>query len=134
MAQLTAAVTPPDREGPPAPLSGPARALLKDRMASHAQDMSQLVSAIMLLQYSEIITRGDKIAGDVNLGRPTSNDATELNASIPEKFFVRQDDLKAAAHNLATAGRTANPYLVAEAYGKLSENCVRCHADYRPRG
>ena len=102
-------------------------------MASHAQDMSQLVSAIMLLQYSEIITRADKIASDVNLSRPTSNDATELNASIPEKFFVRQDDLKAAARNLASAGRTGNPYLVAEAYGKLSENCVRCHADYRPR-
>jgi cytochrome c556 len=133
MAQLTQAITPPDRQGPPEPLSASARALLKDRMASHAQNMSQLVSAIMLLQYSEIITRADKIAGDVNLSRPTSNDATELNASIPEKFFVRQDDLKAAAHNLAIAGRTGNPYLVAEAYGKLSENCVRCHADYRPR-
>ena len=133
MAQLTQAITPPDRPDPPEPLSPTARALLKDRMASHAQDMSQLVSAIMLLQYSEIITRADKIASDVNLSRPTSNDATELNASIPEKFFVRQDDLKAAAHNLAAAGRTGNPYLVAETYGKLSENCVRCHADYRPR-
>jgi cytochrome c556 len=102
-------------------------------MSSHAQDMSQLVSAIMLLEYSEIITRADKIAGDVNLSRPTSNDATELNSSLPEKFFVRQDDLKAAAHALASAGRTANPYQVAVSYGKLSENCVRCHADYRPR-
>ena len=102
-------------------------------MASHAQDMSQLVSAIMLLEYSEIITRADKIAGDVNLSRPTSNDATELNASIPERFFVRQDDLKAAAHALAAAGRTANPYQVADAYGRLSETCVRCHADFRPR-
>ena len=102
-------------------------------MSSHAQDMSQLVSAIMLLQYSEIITRADKIGSDVNLSRPISNDATELNSSIPERFFVRQDDLKAAAHALATAGRTANPYQVAKAYGGLSETCVRCHADYRPR-
>ena len=102
-------------------------------MSSHAQDMSQLVSAIMLLEYSEIITRADKIAEDVNLSRPTSNDATELNASLPEKFFVRQDDLKAAARGLAAAGRTANPYQVAQAYGKVSETCVRCHADYRPR-
>jgi len=133
MAQLTQAVTPPERPGPPEPLSPTARAILKDRMASHAQDMSALVSAIMLLEYSEIVTRADKIAGDVNLSRPISNDATELNASIPEKFFVRQDDLKAAARALANAGRTGNPYLVAETYGKLSENCVRCHADYRPR-
>ncbi len=133
MAQLTQAITPPERPGPPEPLSPTARVLLKDRMASHAQDMSALVSAIMLLEYSDIITRADKIAGDVNLSRPLSNDATELNASIPEKFFVHQDDLKAAARTLASAGRTGSPYLVAEAYGKLSENCVRCHADYRPR-
>jgi cytochrome c556 len=133
MAQLTQAITPPDREGPPEPLSLAARTLLQDRMSSHAQDMSQLVAAIMLLEYSDIITRADKIASDVNLSRPTSNDATELNASLPEKFFVRQDDLKSAAHVLANAGRTANPYQVAKAYGGLSETCVRCHADYRPR-
>lgn len=133
IAQLTQAITPPDRQGPPEPLSPTARVLLKERMSSHAEDMSQLVSAIMMLEYSDIITRADKIASDVNLSRPISNDATELNASIPEKFFVRQDDLKAAAHVLASAGRTANPYQVADAYGKLSETCVRCHADYRPR-
>ena len=133
IAQLTQAITPPDREGPPEPLSPMARVLLKDRMASHAEDMSQLVSAIMLLEYSDIITRADKIASDVNLSRPISNDATELNASLPEKFFVRQDDLKSAAHVLANAGRAANPYQVAKAYGGISETCVRCHADYRPR-
>jgi len=132
MAQLNQAITPPERVGPPEPLSPTARAILKDRMASHAQEMSGLVSAIMLLQYSDVVTRADRIAADVNLSRPITNDATELNASLPEKFFVRQDELKAAAHALANAGRTANPYLVAEAYGKLSENCVRCHADYRP--
>ena len=133
LAQLTQAITPPDREEPPEPLSKAARALLQDRMSSHAQDMSQLVSAIMLLEYSDIITRADKIGSDVNLSRPISNDATELNSSIPERFFVRQDDLKAAAHALAIAGRNANPYQVAKAYGGLSETCVRCHADYRPR-
>ena len=67
MAQLTQAITPPEREGPPQPLSPAARALLQDRMASHAQDMSQLVAGIMLLEYSDIITRADKIASDVNL-------------------------------------------------------------------
>ena len=59
---------------------------------------------------------------------------TNINQSgIPEKFFLRQDDLKSAAHVLANAGRTANPYQVAKASGGLSETCVRCHADYRPR-
>jgi hypothetical protein len=130
--QLTRAITAPDRPDPPEPLSNAAKAILRDRMSSHAEDMSDLVSAIMVLQYSRIIGRADKIAEDVNLSRPTSNDATELNASLPEKFFVRQDDLKAAARELSAAGRSANPYRVAEAYGQISETCVRCHADFRP--
>ena len=133
LAELAQAITPPDRDGPPEPLSLTAKALLKERMAMHAQDMSQLVSSIMLLEYAEISTDADKIASDVNLHRPTSNDATQLTESIPEKFFVRQDDLQTAARILAKAGRTANPDRVADAYGKLAETCVRCHADYRPR-
>jgi cytochrome c556 len=130
--QLTRAISAPDRPGPPEPLSPAARALLKERMASHAEDMSDLVSGIMLLEYSRIITRADKIAADVNLSRPITQDATELNASLPEKFFVRQDDLKAAARALSEAARSGNPYRVAEAYGRVSETCVRCHADFRP--
>ena len=130
--QLAQAIAAPDRTGPPEPLSGAARALLKQRMAAHARDMGELVTAIMLLEYDGIAARADKIAGDVSLSRPTTNDATELNASIPEKFFVRQDDLKAAARGLADAARSQNPYKVADAYGRVSETCVRCHADFRP--
>jgi hypothetical protein len=59
--QLTRAISAPDRPGPPEPLSPVAKALLKERMASHAEDMSDLVSGIMLLEYSRIITRADKI-------------------------------------------------------------------------
>ncbi|HVV48360.1 MAG TPA: cytochrome c [Polyangia bacterium] len=133
IAQLAQAITPPDREGPPEPLSPAARTLIKERMTSHAQDMSDLVSAILLFDCEQITERAEKIAADVNLSRPLTNDATELNASIPEKFFVRQDDLKAAARVLARSARLADPAKVSDAYGKLAETCVRCHADYRPR-
>ncbi len=131
-AQLAHALAAPDRPGPPEPLAPAAKALLRDRMASHARAMGDLMAAIMLLEYGPIASRADDIAADVNLSRPTTNDATELNAQIPEKFFVRQDDLKAAAHTLAEAARTYNPYKVADAYGRVSETCVRCHADFRP--
>lgn len=132
-AQLTQAISPPQRQDPPEPLSPAARAILKGRMASHARDMGGLVSAIMLLKYPEIAQRADAIAADVNLSRPVTHDATELNSSLPEKFFVRQDDLKAAARVLGDAARNLDPYRVANAYGRLSEGCVQCHADYRPR-
>lgn len=131
-AQLAQAIAAPDRAGPPEPLSPVAREILKKRMASHARDMGDLVSAIMVLQYDRIASMGDAIAADVNLSRPISKDATELNASLPEKFFVRQDELRARAKALADAARARDPYRVAAEYGHLSEGCVRCHADYRP--
>jgi len=101
-------------------------------MASHARDMGDLVSAIMILDYPGIVQRADSIAADVNLSRPISRDATELNASLPEKFFIRQDELRAGARALSSAARDLDPYRVAAEYGRLSEGCVRCHADYRP--
>src|SRR5450432_2629542 len=132
-AQLAQAVATPDHREVAEPLSPVARAILKDRMASHARDMGELVSAIMLLRYPTIAERADAIAADVNLSRPLTSAATELNAALPEKFFLRQDDLRAAARVLADAGRSEDPYRVATAYGGLSAGCVRCHADYRPR-
>jgi cytochrome c556 len=130
--QLARAITAPERVDPPEPLPPAARALLKDRMATHARDMSDLVSAIMLLEYSRISIRAEAIAEDANFSRPISGDATELNTQIPEKFFVRQDDLKTAARRLAAAANLHDPYKVADAYGRVSETCVRCHADFRP--
>jgi cytochrome c556 len=132
--QLAHAIAAPDRSASPEPLSPAAREILKTRMASHARDMGDLVSAIMLLDYPRISQKADGIAADVNLSRPITRDATELNASLPEKFFVRQDALRAGARSLAAAAREMDPYRVAAEYGRLSEGCVRCHADYRPGG
>ncbi len=132
-AQLAQAISQPARRDPPELLSPLVMATLKAGMASHARDMDKLVSAIMLLDYPDIAARAKAIAEDVNLSRPVSRDASELNASLPEKFFMRQDDLKAAARDLSAAASALNPYRVADAYGKVSEGCVRCHADYRPR-
>jgi cytochrome c556 len=132
-AQLAQAIATPPRRDAPEPLSPLAMAALKSRMASHARDMNQLVSAIMILDYPEIAQRANGIAANANLSRPLSMDASELNASLPEKFFVRQDDLRASARLLSTAASALEPFQVAAAYGKVSEACVRCHADYRPR-
>ena len=131
--QFAQAIAAPDRTTPPEPLSPAARDILKARMAHHARDMGDLVSAIMVLDYLRIEQRGDQIADDVSLARPVSRDATELNTSLPEKFFVHQDKVKVEARALSDAARAHDPYRVAEQYGRLSEGCVRCHADYRPR-
>jgi hypothetical protein len=75
--------------------------------------------------------RRRRIASDASFSRPLTGDATELNAALPAKFFEEQDQLRARARALAEPSHVLNPYRVAEAYGHLSEACVRCHAVYR---
>ena len=100
-------------------------------MASHVREMSDLVSAILVLDYPTIADRAKAVASDANLARPLGGDATELNALLPDLFFQYQDELRKNAHLLATAAERTDPLQVAEAYGRVSESCVRCHAVYR---
>jgi hypothetical protein len=88
----------------------------------------------MVLDYRSIDERAAKISSDANLARPLTADATELNTALPERFFDLQDQLKARAAALSAAAARNDALAVADAYGKLSETCVSCHASYRPGG
>jgi cytochrome c556 len=129
--QLLAAVSPPARLQPPAYLPEVARSILRTRMASHARDMGQLMSAIMVLDYPDVQAGAQAIVSDVNLARPLTGDATELNAALPPQFFDLQDELKARGRVLRDAAEHRSAFEVADAYGHMSETCVRCHAVYR---
>ncbi len=129
--QLAQAVSPPRSLRPAEPLSETARVLLKSRMASHARDMGDLVSEIMLLHYDRIQDSAQRIAGDASMSRPLTNDASELNSALPEKFFLYQDNLRLEARTLAEAAGRQHAFDVADSYGRLSQVCVRCHATYR---
>lgn len=133
-AQLAQAVAPPKRLRPPETLSPAARALLHTRMAAHAQDMSDLTSAIMILQYPDIKEHARRIRDDAAFSRPLTDDATELNSALPEKFFLYQDSLRLEAKVLEEAADRQNAFDVADSYGRLSQVCVRCHAVYRDGG
>ena len=130
-AQLTRAVSPPRRLEAPDYLPGAARAVLRTIMASHARNMGDLMSAIMVLDYPRIHLTAEAVASDASLSRPLTHDASELNALLPEDFFRQQDALRAQARILVDAAQRQSPYGVADAYGRLSESCVRCHYVYR---
>lgn len=132
--QMERAVQAPSRLEPPETLPGPVRAILKERMKSHAAEMRELMAAIMILDYPAIRDRAAGIANDGSLARPLSGDASELNTALPEKFFTFQDELRTRAKALAEAGGRQDAFEVADAYGRLSETCVRCHAVYRQGG
>jgi cytochrome c556 len=130
-AQLTRAVSPPARLQPPEDLPPSSREVLRTLMASHARNMGDLMESIMVLDYPRIHAGARAIIGEASVARPVSQDATELNAQLPAKFFELQDALRAEAKVLAATAEAMDPFKVAESYGRLSETCVRCHAVYR---
>jgi cytochrome c556 len=130
-AQLTRAVSPPRRLEAPDYLPEAARSVLRTMMASHAHNMGDLMSAIMILDYPRIHETAEAVANDASLSRPLTHEASELNALLPEDFFRQQDNLRAQARVLVDAATRQSPYGVADAYGRLSEACVRCHYVYR---
>jgi hypothetical protein len=129
--QLLAAVGPPARLEAPEYLPEIARNILRTRMASHANDMGQLMSAIMILDYPRVEESAKAIVSDVSLARPLTGDATELNSALPAKFFDLQDELKLRGRALRDAAHRQSALDVADAYGRVSETCVHCHAVYR---
>lgn len=129
--ELVRAVSPPERLTPAEDLPGPVRVILGHRMAAHAHDMGALMSAVMILDYDQVQSRATAIVNDVSLARPLTGDATELNSALPERFFGFQDELRAAAKTLASAAADKSAFAVADAYGHVSETCVKCHAVYR---
>jgi cytochrome c556 len=112
------------------PLSPAARALVRQKMAQHSKQMTELVWAVVFLDHRETARIAIAIASEPRLARPTTRDATELNAALPPLYFELQDRLRDRAQNLAVAARTWDGQAVARAYGQVAETCVSCHEAY----
>jgi hypothetical protein len=111
-------------------LSPTVRNLLAERMRRHGQSMSELAVDVVVLDWDRVAALSGEIRQDASLARPIGNDATELNAQLPDRFFVLQDQLKLTAAALQQAAQTRNAEAMAQAWGNMSSACVRCHATY----
>jgi cytochrome c556 len=100
-------------------------------MAAHASDMGALVSAILALDWERIEQHAKAIAEEPHFAHPLNADATELRPALPETFFSHDRALRVMAAALASGARERNGFLVANAYGQMSQACVSCHATYR---
>jgi cytochrome c556 len=118
------------RHLPAPPLSMTARALIHQKMANHAKQMTELVWAVIFLDFDQAARQADAIATEPRFARPASGDATELNTALPPRFFELQDQLRQRAQLLEAVARTRDASAVAKSYGALAESCVSCHAVY----
>jgi len=122
----------PDRHLPSAErLSEAARASLRSQMHAHGRGVLELTSTATLLDYDGVVVATDRVLAEPRLGRPLSGDATELNTSLPGRFYDLQDQLRTELGQLRAAAVARNPDDVAAQLANVSGTCVRCHDAYR---
>jgi cytochrome c556 len=139
MAEPAAKAAPAGAKKPAAPkkgletpsyLNALARQLLKQRMVRHGTDMLALVQAVLFLDHETTIRLAGEIAAEPRLTRPIAGGADDLNAALPERFFVLQDELKSRATDLVQAARGPDNVKLAARLGELTQTCVSCHTAY----
>ncbi len=118
--------------GLPAPdyLPEAARGLLRKKMERHGDDAKDLMFGVTLLQYDMARAAAQRISAEPRIVRPIMGGDGDLNALLPERFFVLQDEARLRAQALATAAEKRDNKALAESYGRLMETCVSCHAAY----
>lgn len=122
---------PPARSLPqPDYLPEEARLVLQQKMERHGQDMVELMLSVTLLQYDVARETAHRIASEPRLVRPIAGGEGDVNALLPERFFVLQDEARLRAQAVRAAAAQKDDKALAEAYGRLTETCVSCHSAY----
>jgi hypothetical protein len=110
-----------------------ARVLLRKKMERHGQDARDLMFGVTLLQYDVAKAAAQRISSEPRFVRPIAGGEDDLNALLPERFFVLQDEARNRAQAVATAAEKKDDKALAEGYGRLVETCVACHSAYLNR-
>lgn len=116
--------------GAPDYLSATARGLLKRRMERHGKDMQLLVQAVLMLDRDAAKRIATEVAAEPRLTRPIAGGENDLNTSLPERFFVLQDELRVKAKAIAEAAGKSDDVSLAARTGEMMQTCVSCHSTY----
>ncbi len=116
--------------GAPTYLGPIARQLLKQRMARHGRDMMALVQSVLFLDRDTVQRLAGEIATEPRLTRPIAGGEDDLNASLPDRFFVLQDELRSRAQALLEVSKKGDDAAMASRLGELTQTCVACHSAY----
>jgi hypothetical protein len=114
----------------PAYLSPLARQLLKQRMRRHGGEMLALVQSVLFLDHETTQRLAAELAAEPRLTRPIAGGADDVNAALPERFFVLQDELRSRALELMAATQQPGTPDLARRLGEVTQTCVACHTTY----
>jgi hypothetical protein len=109
----------------PSGLSAEARRVVHQRMEQHGKAMSQLVWAVILLQYDQAARAASAIADGA---RPLDRNDPALAELV--YLFEQQDRLREQARAIADAAAKRDGIAMGAGFKQLSETCVDCHVAY----
>jgi cytochrome c556 len=111
-------------------LSEPSRRAIGQRMRHHAEDLTDLLKAVLLLDHDGVEERARALAEAPKLSQPAPGEIDTLNASIPKRFFELQNDFVKKAKALGQTAKQHDDVKMGKAFGQLTEACVACHSVY----
>ena len=111
------------------PLPKLAAKVMRKQMGRHAQRMEGLQWSALMLNYETTKGISSSIVDEPRIARPTG-DADTINQIIPAAFYDLQDELHAAAGDLAKASEAKNDQSMIQAYSRLTKTCIACHSLY----
>ena len=115
----------------PENLSASTRAEVRGRMARHGNTMSNLVTAVVLLDRPTIVTLALRIADEEVVARSEAATTKGWEARLPRGFFIEQDALRGAARELAAAATHGDAdNVTADRFAAVARTCVACHSLY----
>src|SRR5262245_3833172 len=124
--------TPAPARGLPAPehVTAEVRQRVKARMGQHGITMQNLVRAVVLLDRPTVRMLANRIADEEIIARAT--DLREKQPPIlPARFFAEQDQLAAAARELAAAAVDGGEdAALGDRFAAVTRTCVACHSTY----
>ena len=136
VAMIAVAVWPVRRIGheralPPAErLSDTVRAAVASEMHAHARGMLELMSTATVLDWEGTVAAVDRVLAEPRLARPQSQDATELNATLPPRFFTLQDELRLQLQAVRKAAAAHDAEAFADGFTGATRTCIHCHDAY----
>ncbi len=122
----------PPKQGLEAPsyLSPLARQVLKQRMKRHGNDMLTMVRSVLFLDHETTQRIAAELAAEPRLTRAIAGGSDDVNAALPERFFVLQDELRSRALDLSAAAKEGDDAKLAARLGEVTQTCVSCHSTY----
>ena len=118
--------------GVPEHVAPQTRAELAARMGRHAEVMSNLVRAVVLLDRPTVRNLATRIA-DEEIVAQSGQPAPEPGPlTLPRQFFGAQTQLTTAARDLAAAAAAdrGDDQILAQRFAAVTTTCVACHSIY----